>query len=41
MFDATLRGSSLNLAFCFAKDYRKALFRPEIKVQLLNSIYHA
>lgn len=41
MLDATLRGSSLCQVFCFAKDYRKALFRPEIKVQFLNSIYHA
>ena len=41
MLDNTLRDSSLRNVFLFTKDYRKAVFRPEIKQQLQNTIYHA
>lgn len=41
MLDATLRDSSLKQIFVFSKDYRKALFRPEIKQQLQNNIIYA
>ena len=41
MLDAALRDSPLKQIFVFSKDYRKALFRPEIKQQLQNNIYHA